>query len=133
MEGIIGSATAWGNKGRIMPTVPYSGRRPIRLGLRAAYPVALRVLFVKDMFISLPTAIPTVPFSVAIPEEITTHTLMDSSSLGRLNWPCDASVGMDARLSATTIDMTEEQIFHLGQLILRNQSRRVNDSPLHEL
>lgn len=116
-----------------MPTVPYSGRRPIRLGLRAAYPVALRVLFVKDMFISLPTAIPTVPFSVAIPEEITTHTLMDSSSLGRLNWPCDASVGMDARLSATTIDMTEEQIFHLGQLILRNQSRRVNDSPLHEL
>ena len=116
-----------------MPTVPYSGRRPIRLGLRAAYPVALRVLFVKDMFISLPTAIPTVPFSVAIPEEITTHTLMDSSSLGRLNWPCDASVGMDACLSATTIDMTEEQIFHLGQLILRYQSRRVNDSPLHEL
>jgi len=133
MEGIIGSATAWGNEGRIMPTVPYSGRRPIRLGLRAGYPVAFRVLFVKDMFISLPTAIPAVPLSVAIPEEIPAHALMDSSSLGRLNWSCDTSVGMDARLSATTIDVTKEQSFHLGQLILRYQSRRVNDSPLHEL
>ena len=108
MEGIIRPAAAGGDESSIVPTVPHSRRISIRFGLRAGYPVTLRVLFMENMFISFPATISSIPFPMTISKVITAHALVDSSSLVGLDRPRDASVGVDARPSTATIDMAKQ-------------------------
>ena len=91
-----------------MPTVPYSRRISIRFGLRAGYPVTPGILFMENMFISLPATIAAIPFTMSVPEVIATHALVDSSSLVGLDRPRDTSIGVNARPSAATIDVSKQ-------------------------